>query len=127
MARKRSRKNIVKSLDDLTRRIVLKRDEGVCQWCGKSVTGRDAQCSHVRSRKYYETRWALSNVKLLCASCHFKWHDNPLEAGKWFDKTFPARAEWILEQKRQSPKTWRDPDLLELESELKQKLKEIDE
>ena len=125
--RKRTRKNIIKSLDDLTRKIVIARDGGRCQWCKKAVEGVQAQCSHVRSRKYYNTRWALPNVKLLCASCHFKWHDDPTAGVDWFNATFPDRHNWIDEMRRRGLDTYRDSDLIDIETGLKQKLKEINE
>lgn len=122
---KRTRKSIVNKLDDLCRQIIRLRDGGVCQWCGKSVTGKDAQCSHVRSRKYYNTRWSLQNLKLLCASCHFKWHDDPTAGAAWFSEKFPARQAWIDEARKETTGTIRDSDLLQIESELKQKLVEL--
>ena len=125
MAKKRSRKNIIKKLDDLVRLIVRLRDEDTCQWCKRTVYGKDSQVSHVRSRKYYATRWALSNVKLLCAKCHFRWHDNPIEAAAWFDSAFPARRSWILEAGRTPICVYRDSDLIEIEAALKAKLKEL--
>jgi hypothetical protein len=125
MAKKRSRKNIIKKLDDLVRMIIRLRDEDTCQWCSRKVFGKDSQVSHVRSRKYYSTRWALSNVKLLCAKCHFRWHDNPIEAAAWFDSKFPARRSWILEEGRKPICVFRDSDLIEIETNLKNKLAEL--
>lgn len=117
-----SRKSTIKKLDDLTRKACLIRDDNQCQWCGSKS---NLQLSHVRSRKYYDTRWELSNVKILCAGCHFRWHENPVEADAWFDGKFPSRRAWILELKRSSPRTWRDSDLKEVETGLNQKIKEL--
>lgn len=121
-----SRKAIINRLDSLVRKIVRLRDDSQCQWCGKLVSGYDAQTSHVNSRQFYATRWALPNVKLLCGRCHAKWHDKPVEALRWFNEKFPERQNWI-EHYKYEMKTWRDSDLLELEAELKTKLKEFSE
>lgn len=124
MARKRSRKSIVSSLDMLTRQLVIKRDKSQCQWCGKKVQGKDAQCSHVRSRKYYATRWDLNNVKLLCAACHFRWHDDPTAGGLWFASAYPERLALIDEARRRPVVTYRDSDLMDIEDTLKELLNE---
>ncbi len=124
--RKISRKSLIKQLDALTRQICIIRDDSTCQWCGAKVQGVYAQCSHVRTRKYYDTRWEQSNVKILCPACHRRWHDNPVEADAWFNEKFPERRKWILERQKMAPHTWRDEDLLKIKRELEEKLHELE-
>ena len=120
---KMTRKGLVKKLDDLIRKACLIRDDNQCQWCGSKS---NLQLSHVRSRKFYETRWELGNVKILCAGCHFRWHENPVEADAWFDGKFPARRQWILELKKRPVGTWRDSDLLAIKETLERKINELE-
>jgi len=121
--KKPSRKTTIKKLDDLCRKACLIRDDSTCQWCGSKER---LQLSHVRSRRFYETRWELANTKILCAGCHLKWHENPVEADNWFDSKFPARRSWILDLKQSGPRTWRDSDLKEIEQMLLQKIQELE-
>lgn len=97
MPKKKSRKSKVKELDELVKKIVRKRDENRCQWCGKYVTGSNCHVSHVIPRsKGYALRWDLQNLKVLCYHCHINvWHKNPIEASAWFDYEFPYRADYL--------------------------------
>lgn len=54
------------------------RSIGRCEFCGRSA-GVQLQAAHVISRKFGNTRTDFQNVLCLCASCHRKGHDNPLE------------------------------------------------
>jgi|TARA_Y100000296_G_C4975326_1_gene157940 hypothetical protein len=53
---------------------------GFCQSCGSS---HSLQCAHIVSRKYARTRTSLDNAFCLCASCHRRFTDNPVEFGKF--------------------------------------------
>ena len=94
---KTPRRKLIDKLDEICRLKVKERDKGICQHCGKKVSGCDAHCSHVipKSRGYV-LRWDLLNLKLLCFHCHINWfHKSPLESGKWFKNKFPERWEHI--------------------------------
>src|SRR5689334_19833411 len=88
--KKRSRK-MVKAihLDALCRQLVFARDEHTCQWCGRKDGKLD--WAHITSRRYYITRWFLPNSLVLCAGCHFIWHQHPLLGASWFVTKFPER------------------------------------
>ena len=60
---------------------VFDRDGNRCVRCG-SVEW--LQWSHVYTRRILCLRWDLRNSKVLCASCHRWWHDNPAESGPWW-------------------------------------------
>ena len=119
------RKTLIDRLDTLVRNIVRARDKNQCQWCGRRVSGRDSQVSHIIRRRLYFARWDLNNVKLLCGHCHTQWHDNQIEGAKWFEEKFPDRHEYIMELKKTKVGTWKDAELLEIEASLKKIWKEM--
>jgi len=56
------------------------RNLGYCESCG---SGHNLQCAHIISRKYSQTRTSLNNAFCLCASCHARYTDHPVEFGKF--------------------------------------------
>ena len=56
------------------------RSKGFCESCGGTNV---LQCAHIISRKYSWTRTSLNNAFCLCASCHRRFTDNPVEFGKF--------------------------------------------
>lgn len=54
------------------------RSRGECEACGSTNA---LQCAHIISRKYARTRTMLENAFCLCASCHMRFTDNPVEFG----------------------------------------------
>ena len=56
------------------------RSQGVCEWCSKRET---LQTAHIFSRRYLVTRWEPINALCLCAGCHRKAHDKPVEFVEW--------------------------------------------
>lgn len=58
------------------------RRKKVCEWCG-SINANQYHCSHIFSRRFLVTRWHPLNANCLCAGCHRKWHDKPVEAVEW--------------------------------------------
>ena len=65
-------------LDKLCGEIV--RARGKCQKCKSKA---NLQAAHIFSRNYNNTRWDLDNLLCLCATCHFYFHQNPSEFGKF--------------------------------------------
>lgn len=55
-----------------TRLAVIARDLGQCQFCGKLVTGQDAQIDHIIEKP--KGTDALTNLRLLCLPCHARRH-----------------------------------------------------
>jgi 5-methylcytosine-specific restriction endonuclease McrA len=55
-----------------TRLAVIARDLAQCQFCGKLVTGQDAQVDHIIEKPHGTD--ALSNLRLLCSACHARRH-----------------------------------------------------
>ena len=90
----RSRKYLVKQLDDLARIRCFERDGYKCVRCGK---GEGIQWCHVVTRSRIALRWDLDNNLTLDGGCHaFWWHKEPMEAMRWFEGTFPERYQHLL-------------------------------
>lgn len=90
-------KTLERKLTTLCYEYIFIRDDNICQKCGKMVKGHNRHPSHVipKSRSKW-LRWDEMNIKTLCFYDHIRWwHQNPLQAGKWFDEKFPKRAEYI--------------------------------
>jgi 5-methylcytosine-specific restriction endonuclease McrA len=79
-----SRSAIKNKLDKIISKIV--RSKGYCVWCGSKRT-EILQCAHIYSRNNLSVRWDLENLVCLCAGCHFKAHQQPIEFTEWV-KTF---------------------------------------
>ena len=79
MARKPSRKNLIKRLDTIFSKYIRQRDsddEGYCRCCtcGEVHHWTKIQAGHFISRKHYATRWDESNVNAQCVKCNvFKY------------------------------------------------------
>jgi len=110
-------KKEIKRLDDLAREIIRGRDR-VCQWCGKD---RNLQVCHFTSRSNFHTRWALENLILLCAGCHFWAHKNPMEFTHFMENRLSPKDLMMLQvAKRQTNKIYFDDVMLCLSVYLKQ-------
>lgn len=51
---------------------MIARDLSQCQFCGKLVSGQDAQIDHIIEKPHGTDH--MSNLRLLCLSCHAKRH-----------------------------------------------------
>jgi hypothetical protein len=72
--RKKSRKNIIKTLDkvfsEYIRRRYAKNNIAECFTCGKKDHWKKMQCGHFQSRKHYSTRWNEDNCQVQCVGCN---------------------------------------------------------
>jgi len=117
---KTERRKLTDKLDRICAEIVKIRDKHICQHCGRYAQASNAHCSHVIPKsRGNNLRWEISNLKLLCMHCHLHWwHKDPLEAGKWFEKKFPKRWEY-LEMYRHEQSKFTISDLKDLHNDLK--------
>jgi len=103
MTSKKKISTLKNKLWELTKTYVRIRDKNTCQKCGKYVTGRQAETSHVvpkaRGNVY---RFNLDNLKVLCYRCHNGWwHGSPIDSvprvdpKEWFENKFPERYKRI--------------------------------
>ena len=75
------------------------RDNYTCQKCG--IVRDRMECSHIHSRRHRTIRWDAMNAITKCHSCHRWWHENPTEAGRWFEGKYGTlHVELLLEKKR---------------------------
>ena len=91
------------------------RSIGVCESCGSS---NYLQCAHIISRRYSATRTLLNNAQALCAGCHRRYTDHPLEFSRYISTT-PIRAVYdqmyqLSQQNRKYPKTYWSERLAQL-------------
>jgi len=128
MARKASRKTLIRKLDSVCRKIVLHRDGWRCVRCGLlDYEGGRLDASHVIPKKRgYHVRWVPENIKILCKKCHLSWwHTDPF-AGAWLEdlleRTDPDRLERIKTLNQEQTKSFKDNDLRELLKELEAQL-----
>ncbi len=128
MARKLSRKGLIKKLDGLCREITRIRDGNRCQYCGKYVTGSESQPSHVvpKGKGASRRRFDLLNIKTLCLAHHVPWwHQNPTESGLWFAEKFPARHAYLNIYRGGKPVPIKTSEMRELVGTLQEKLAEL--
>ncbi len=59
--------------------------------------------SHIYPKgRYKSLQFLPTNSKLLCVQCHFWWHENPVEAGKWVEHYLgPSRYKSLQERARE--------------------------
>jgi len=75
MAKKPTRKTLIRKLDKLFSEYIRKRDTdangyGLCCTCSKKIHYKEGHCGHFMSRRHYKTRWDPENVNLQCAGCN---------------------------------------------------------
>ena len=64
-------------LDDLLRERLRKLTKHRCEQCLKIVVGFSSQVSHGFTRKLMGLRWDRLNTLHLCASCHWRYTNDP--------------------------------------------------
>jgi len=104
-------KTLEENLWELVKEFVFLRDKYCCQKCGRQLSPKQCQPSHVipKARSKY-LRFDPNNIKTLCYYDHiYWWHKNPLEATGWFENRFPDRYKYVMENKNRVAK-FRRPD-----------------
>ena len=74
MAKKPSRKTLIKKLDTIFSQYIRRRyaidNIATCVTCGKKDHWKNLQAGHFMSRKHYATRWDPQNVEVQCSACN---------------------------------------------------------
>lgn len=104
-------------LDRLCKEVVFRRD-AFCRRCGK--TSGQQHWAHIYSRRFLSIRWNPLNSMRLCAGCHFWAHQNPIEAGQFFQASLKTEELAYLLTTKNCGKT---PDRLTTKLMLKALLK----
>ena len=104
--KKTKRQKLKDELEKLVKEYIKKRDNNICQKCGKKVELQNCHASHVipASRD-----WRLAfndiNLKVLCYYDHINWwHKHPIEAWKWFVDKFPDRRKYLQKKHLENQK-----------------------
>ncbi len=113
--RKITRKGLIRNLDAIVSKIVVKRDS----WCVVCGTPNDPTCGHLFSRANYSTRWDLTNCHRQCLKCNLRHEYDPYPFNNWFILHFGKKAWDDLHAKHIQIKKWKDFELAELYEELK--------
>ncbi|KKM20716.1 hypothetical protein LCGC14_1642610 [marine sediment metagenome] len=119
MAKKKSRRKLIKELDILFSKIV--RHGGKCSRCGSRIK---VQCAHVFSRRNMSVRWDFDNALPLCWRCHFWWaHKEPVEFNDYIRERMGLQAFYNLKARRLLVAQWTQSELLALKDEFKETIR----
>ena len=105
----KERKALIKKLDTLCRKILLKRDLRYgdcfnCISCKRLYPINVAQVGHYISRRHYAVRWDLRNINLQCSHCNYRLSGNPIEYEKTLLEMYgKAEVDWLKTFYRESP------------------------
>ena len=90
MAKKPSRKTLVKKLDIIFSQYIRRRyavnNIATCVTCGKKDHWKNLQAGHFMSRKHYATRWDPQNVEVQCAGCNVFRYGEQYKFGLYLGK-----------------------------------------
>lgn len=125
---------MTRRLDDLARQICKRKNDYTCQRCGfRDETPAALHWAHIERRAKKAIRWEESNSLCLCPPCHY-WFDSQVTMGRaWLALKFPETVAWLVEEIDGVPRSsllFRGTtiqDLLELEQQLKSRLKELED
>ncbi len=95
---------IERRLDKLSSELCRLKHSGMCYCCGRAGT----DTHHIVSRNHKRQRWSIDNLVFLCRNCHLKAHSENLTFDRELDSTV---------------RIWHNQELIELEKEIKQKIK----
>jgi hypothetical protein len=87
----------VEACDTWFSRCVRKRANFQCEHCGST---QNLQCSHIVGRRVKSLRWDSMNSTCLCAACHMRFTENPLDHVRWLEKHLGRQHLAILQEKR---------------------------
>jgi|SRR3990167_1318215 len=76
--------------DKLFRELIRTKYKSLCVICHSTYS---PQTAHLISRRYYNTRWDLTNAVILCSKHHMKYTHDPLGWEEWCE-TWLGKDEW---------------------------------
>jgi len=124
MARKKSRKTLIKNLDSEFSKYIRQRgsvdDIAECFTCGKKDHWKNLDAGHFMSRKNYSTRWDETNVQPQCKACNVFKYGEQYKFGVNLDIHFGTGTADDLFIKSKHMKKFSDSDLIDLIEHYKQ-------
>lgn len=88
------------------------RARGRCESCGESDYSK-LQCAHLVSRKFSATRTDEKAAFALCAACHRRYTDFPLEFAEFAKRTLgEAECDRLHAKAHQNARPWKESDWL---------------
>lgn len=84
--------------------LIRERANWTCELCSRQFpegTRQSLHCSHLFGRRYLGTRFHPDNCFSLCAGCHMKMGENPVEHHEWARKRLGDGLIDILREKAQ--------------------------
>jgi len=122
---KTNRQKLIRSCDDLFRKIIRLRDKGLCQVTFKS---ENVQVAHYWTRGNKRVRWDLDNACLLNAAKHIWWaHANPRQFEEFWRKRLGQEKFEALELRARYVAPIKDFDLVCIRQELQSLLHKMEE
>lgn len=104
MAKIKSKKTEQRELDQMWKEKVKKRDNYICQVCGKdlSKTPKNCHAHHILPRQLKGLRWDVNNGITLCYSHHkigvYSPHQNALWWFGWMNAHKPEQLKYCIKK-----------------------------
>ncbi len=124
MAKKASRKTLVKKLDTLTSQIVRARTP----WCVQCGSPNNLTNGHVFSRRHHSTRFDIredGNCQTQCWGCNYKHSFDNYEYYEWYKQEFGENKFKKLREEYTTTKKYSNVELEEMIIEYKEILNEL--
>jgi len=109
--------------------LVRERSNWTCELCSRQFpegTRQALHCSHLFGRRYLGTRFNPDNCFSLCAGCHMKMGENPVEHHEWARKRLGDGLIEILREKAQKVRKLPKPEKEEMYRHYRAELKRLE-
>ena len=117
MAKRPSRKTIIKKLDKVFSQFIRRRfavnEIGKCITCGKQAHWKELQAGHFMSRKHYSTRWDEINVQTQCSGCNVFRYGEQFKFGMYLEQAYGNGVAEEMHNKSREITKFSDIQLLE--------------
>jgi len=130
MAKKRTRKNLVKELDRVFSLYVRHSNANLdglveCATCPTVKPVKQMQAGHFQSRGKYATRWELKNVQPQCQGCNIWKQGEQYAMSKYLDEKYGEGTADEMVRLSNTTVKFTDWELQEMIDDYKRKLKEL--
>ena len=125
MAKKASRKTLIKKLDTIVSKIIRTRTK-LCVQCGSR---ENLTNGHIFSRRHHSLRWDIredGNCHTQCWGCNYKHSYDNYDYYKWYEERYGSMAFETLRAEYRQTKKRSNVELEELYEYMKNKLKQAE-